>query len=271
MSEHITADGRARILSDGAHMPLLGLGVWEMRAGRECEDAVRWAVEAGYRHIDTAQIYRNEKSVGIGLRSSGVPRDEVYVTTKFFPQARDPVREAEASLRRLGIEYVDLYLVHWPEGGPTWAWAGMEQALERGLTRAIGVSNYGVDDLAAVLQVASTPPVVNQVLFNPFRFRQRLFEACERHQIALEAYSPLTRGRNLGDETIGKIAARHGRTPAQILLRWCLERNVAVIPKSCHRERIIENAQIFDFSLDPEDIATLDALDQTGGTSRATE
>ncbi|MGH8929055.1 MAG: aldo/keto reductase [Egibacteraceae bacterium] len=275
MNEHIpmtiTPDGRARVLNNGVQIPLLGLGVWEMRAGRECEDAVRWALEAGYRHIDTAQIYRNEESVGIGLRSSGVPRDEVFVTTKFFPESRDPVREAEASLRRLGLEQVDLYLVHWPQGGPTRAWAGMEQALERGLTRAIGVSNFGAEDLTAVLAVASVPPVVNQVLFNPFRFRRRLLEACERHQIALEAYSPLTRGRNLGDETIGKLAARHGRTPAQILLRWCLERNAAVIPKSRHGERIIENAQIFDFSLDPEDIAALDALDQTGGSSGATE
>src|SRR5690242_13920540 len=141
-----TSGGGARLLADGNQVPVLGLGVWQVPAGRECVDAVRWALDAGYRHIDTAQAYGNEESVGRALRDSGVPRDQVFITTKFHPRGNDPVARAEDSLRRLGLEQVDLYLVHWPEGGPTRAWAGMERAQERGLARSIGVSNYAPAD-----------------------------------------------------------------------------------------------------------------------------
>src|ERR1700719_5160786 len=147
----VSPDGQVRALADGNRMPMLGLGVWQVPNGPECVNAVRWALELGYRHIDTAQAYGNEESVGRGLRESGVPRDEVFITTKFFPGRRDPAREAERSLERLGVEQVDLYLVHWPQGGPTWAWPGMERAREQGLARSIGVSNFGVAALDAVL------------------------------------------------------------------------------------------------------------------------
>jgi diketogulonate reductase-like aldo/keto reductase len=263
-------EGKHR-LADGNEIPLLGLGVWQVENAKVCVDAVRWALELGYRHIDTAQAYGNEESVGQGLRESGVPRDEIFVTTKFYPGQTDPVAEAERSLERLGLDYVDLYIIHWPQGGPTWAWPGMEQARERGLARSIGVSNFDDGELEQVLAVASSSPVVDQVQFSPYAYRRGLLEACRKHAIALEAYSPLGTGRHLGSEAVVAIADRLGRTSAQVLLRWCIQHGVPVIPKSTHRERIAENANIFDFSLSDTDMADLDALDETGGTARALE
>ena len=267
----VTADGRARVLADGNEIPLLGLGVWQVPNGPECENAVRWALELGYRHVDTAQAYGNEASVGRALRDSGVPREEVFITTKFYPARKDPEAEAQRSLERLGVDQVDLYIIHWPQGGPTWAWPGMERAHERGYTRSIGISNFTVSELDELLAVAETPPVVNQVQFSPFKYRRQLLEACEERNVMLEAYSPLGTGRHLSDERVRQIAARVGRTPAQVLLRWCVQRDLVVLPKSTHRERIAENAQIFDFTLSDEVMAELDALDETGGTDQALE
>jgi diketogulonate reductase-like aldo/keto reductase len=259
------------VLADANEIPLLGLGVWQIRNGPECEQAVRWALGLGYRHVDTAQAYGNEESVGRALRASGVPRDEVFVTTKFYPARKDAEAEVERSLERLGLEHVDLYIIHWPQGGPTWAWSGMERAHERGYARSIGVSNFSASELDELMSVAETPPVVNQVQFNPLRYRRRLLEACNEHEVALEAYSPLGTGRHLSDARVQQIAERVGRTPAQVLLRWCVQRDLVVIPKSTHRERIEENARIADFTLSDEVMAALDALDETGGTDRALE
>jgi diketogulonate reductase-like aldo/keto reductase len=271
-AEIVTADGRGRVLADGSQIPLLGLGVWQIPDGPECVEAVRCALELGYRHIDTAQAYGNEASVGQGLRESGVSRDEVFITTKFFPGQRgDPAAEAERSLERLGLEYVNLYLVHWPEAGPTWAWPGMERALEAGHTRSIGVSNFSVGDLGQLLPTVALPPVVNQVKFSPYEYRKALLETCLQAGIALEAYSPLETGSYVSSDTAARIAQRHGRTPAQVLLRWCIERGIPAIPKSSRRERIAENGQLFDFALTSGDLAELDALDRTGGTGRALE
>jgi diketogulonate reductase-like aldo/keto reductase len=267
----VTEDGRARVLADGSEIPLLGLGVWQVPNGPETENAVRWALELGYRHVDTAQAYGNEESVGRALRDSGVPRDEVFVTTKFYPGHKDPESEAQRSLERLGVEQVDLYIIHWPQGGPTWAWPGMERARESGYARSIGVSNFSLGELDELLAIAETRPVVNQVQFSPFEYRRRLLEGCEEREVALEAYSPLGTGRHLSDSRVQQIAARVGRTPAQVLLRWCVQRDLIVIPKSTHRERIEENAQLFDFALSDEDMAALDALDETGGTEIALE
>jgi diketogulonate reductase-like aldo/keto reductase len=268
----VTADGRARVLADGHQMPILGLGVWQMPNGAESVNAVRWALDLGYRHIDTAQAYGNEESVGRALRDSGVPRHEVFLTTKFDPGGRkDPVAAAEQSLRRLGVDQVDLYLIHWPAGGPTWAWPGMERARERGLARSIGVSNFGASELEEVIAAGTMAPAVNQVEFSPLEYRRALLDACRRRKVAVEAYSPLGTGRHLSDETVNRVAQRTGRTRAQVLLRWCLQHDVLVIPKSTHRERIAENAQIFDFALSDEDMAELDALDRTNGTDRALE
>lgn len=267
----VTADGRARVLADGNEIPLLGLGVWQVPNGPDCENAVRWALELGYRHIDTAQAYGNEQSVGRALRDSRVPRDEVFITTKFNPRGKDAEAEIERSLDRLGLEQVDLYIVHWPLGGPTRAWQGMERAHERGYARSIGVSNYSARELDELTAVAETRPVVNQVQFNPFKYRRKLLAACDEHNVALEAYSPLGTGLHLSDTRVQQIARRVGRTPAQLLLRWCVQRDLVVIPKSTHRDRIEENAQIVDFTLSDEEIAALDALDETSGTDRALE
>jgi diketogulonate reductase-like aldo/keto reductase len=267
----VTENGRSLVLADGNRLPMLGLGVWQVPNGPECVNAVRWALELGYRHIDTAQAYGNEESVGQALRESGVAREDVFLTTKFYPGNDDPVAAAEESLRRLGVEQVDLYIIHWPQGGPTWAWPGMERARERGYTRSIGVSNFSVAELDEVLGVATTPPVVDQVQFSPFEYRRALLEASRQRGIALEAYSPLGTGRHLANPVVAGIAQRVGRTPAQVLLRWCLQHGLPVLPKSTHRERIAENGQIFDFTLSDEDVAELDALDQTGGTDQALE
>jgi len=266
-----TTDGQGRMLADGNEIPLLGLGVWQVPNGPECVNAVRWALELGYRHIDTAQAYGNEESVGQGIRDSGVPRDEIFVTTKFQPRSKDPVAAVERSLERLGLDRVDLYIVHWPAGGPTWAWPGMERAHELGYARSVGVSNFDVQELQQLVATAAVAPVVDQVQFSPYEYRKALLAHCEENGIVLEAYSPLGSGRHLGSEVAGRIAERLERTPAQVLLRWCIERHIPVIPKSTKRERIAENAQLFDFTLTDEDMAQLDQLDGTGGTNRAQE
>ncbi len=272
MSDGTVAPGEVtRQLADGTSMPALGLGVWQVPDGPECENAVRWALELGYRHIDTAQAYGNEASVGRALAQSGVPREDVFITTKFFPRHSDPAAEAERSLRRLGVDQVDLYIVHWPAGGPTWAWPGMEQARERGHARSIGVSNFSVAELGEVMAIAGTPPVVNQVQFSPFEYRRALFEECTTQRVAVVAYSPLGTGRHLSHPVVVEVAERVQRTPAQALLRWCLQRGTLVIPKSTTRARIEENAQLFDFELSDDELGELDALDTTGGTDRARE
>jgi len=267
----VSADGRAVELADGSRLPMLGLGVWQVPDGPACVNAVRWALELGYRHIDTAQAYGNEASVGRALRDSGIPRDEVFITTKFYPAHKDPVAEAEQSLRRLGVDQVDLYIVHWPGGGPLWAWPGMERARDRGLARSIGVSNYSARELQQVIAAGVVVPAVNQVQFSAVQYRRALLEACLRSGVVLEAYSPLGTGRHLSNKVVAEVATRVGRTPAQVLLRWCVQHGVPVIPKSTHRERISENARIFDFALSDEDMARLDALDRTRGTDRALE
>jgi diketogulonate reductase-like aldo/keto reductase len=230
---------------------------------------VGWALEAGYRHIDTAQAYGNEESVGRALAASGVAREDVFITTKFHPVHRDPVGEAQRSLERLGVEQVDLYIIHWPAGGPTWAWPGMEEAQRGGYARSIGVSNFSVSELDELAGVAQVVPVCNQVQFSAFEYRRALAQACADRGIAVVAYSPLGTGRHLESQVVRELAEGVGRTPAQVLLRWCLQRDTVVIPKSVHRERIEENAAIFDFELGDEQMAALDKLDTTGGTAEA--
>jgi diketogulonate reductase-like aldo/keto reductase len=258
-------------LGNGVQMPVLGLGVWQMDEGAETENAVEWALEAGYRHIDTAQLYRNERSVGAAIRRSGIPRDEIFVTTKWLPTVRSPGRELERSLERLGMEYVDLYLIHWPvplRAGPR-GWRDLEELADRGLAREIGVSNYGDDRLEKTVARARRKPVVNQVQFSPFAYRRALLDRCNSLGVVLESYSPLEQGRVVDDPTVGAIARRIERTSAQVLLRWGVQRGTVVIPKSSRRERIVENAGIFDFELGEDDMRTLDALDRTGGTGHA--
>ncbi|WP_329480044.1 aldo/keto reductase [Kribbella sp. NBC_01510] len=258
-----------RTLSNGTEIPVVGLGVWQVQDGPECERAVEWALEAGYRLIDTAQAYGNESSVGRAIRNSGVPREEIFLTTKFYPGGRDPHAEAAKSLERLGTDYLDLYLIHWPQGGPTWAWPGMEQASEAGLTKGIGISNFSAGEIQELLKVSQIQPAVNQIQFSPFEYRAGLVEACEEAGIVAQAYSPLGTGRHLGDPVVDRIASAAGRTPAQVLIRWAMQKGLSVIPKSTHQDRIQENFGVFDFELDDDSIAALDALDATRQTSDA--
>ena len=256
-----TAGGPVCELADGVSMPMLGLGVWQLAEGRETEQAVEWALEAGYRHIDTATYYRNERSVGAALRRSGLPREQVFVTTKWLPIRRGPKAEIARSLERLGLEYVDLYLVHWPlPGRVSRGWREFEMLHERGLARAIGVSNFGKDRLARLFEVTSRRPAVNQVHFSPLHYQAQLLAYCAEQGIVLEAYSPLERGHGFGNPVIAGIARRVERTEAQVMLRWAIQHDAVVIPKSAQRDRIRENAQIFDFELDRRDMSALDVL-----------
>jgi 2,5-diketo-D-gluconate reductase A len=272
MPEPVNAsDQHMRLLDDGNEIPVLGLGVWQVPNGPECVDAVLWALELGYRHIDTAQAYGNEESVGRALRRSGIRREEVFITTKFNPSGEDATRELGHSLERMGVDYVDLYLIHWPRGGATWAWPAMEQAHRLGLARSIGVSNFNVKELQEVMAGAVVPPAVDQVQLSPFHYRRALLHEGQERGLVFEAYSPLGTGHHLAEASVQRIAARIDRTAAQVLLRWCLQHHLVVLPKSVHRERIEENSHVFDFTLTADDMAELDGLDRTGGTDRALE
>ena len=259
-----------RELSGGVKIPVLGLGVWQMAAGRETEQAVDWALEVGYRHVDTATMYRNEEGVGAALRRSGLQRDHVFVTTKLMPGRPSAARELDKSLRRLGLDYVDLYLIHWPLPlANAHMWRQLEGLLEGGQARAIGVSNFGRDRLAKLVGSSAQTPAVNQVQFSPYHYRRRLLDYCLEHEVVFEAYSPLARGQGLNDPTITAIAEQLGRTPAQVMLRWAIQHQAVVIPKSSREERIRSNAQVFDFELTDADMQTLDALDRTSGAAKA--
>ena len=242
-------------------MPVLGLGVWQMAAGRDTEQAVEWALEAGYRHIDTASMYRNEQSVGAALRKSGLRREDVFVTTKLMPGRPSAARELDKSLTRLGLDYVDLYLIHWPLPlANARMWRQLESLQASGRARTVGVSNFGRDRLAKLVGSAARTPAVNQVQFSPYHYRRRLLEYCNKQGIVFEAYSPLEQGVGPRNRTVVQVAERVGRTPGQVLIRWAIQHGTVVIPKSSRRERIEENAQVFDFELDAEAMAALDAL-----------
>jgi 2,5-diketo-D-gluconate reductase A len=264
-------DDRSIQVARGVRLPRLGFGVWEVADGDEGARIIGAALAAGYRHIDTAQGYENERAVGTAIRASGLARDQVFVTTKFFTGRADPEAEAEVSLDKLGLDYVDLYLVHDPRRNPTWAWPAMERVHHRGLARAIGVSNFAPPDIDALLAIATVPPAVNQVQLNPFAYRRALVADCAARGIAVEAYSPLTHGSDLADPGIRAVAERVSRTPAQVMLRWGLQHGFVVLPKTNDPARQIENAAVFDFELSAAAMAELDALDRTGGTAKAHE
>jgi diketogulonate reductase-like aldo/keto reductase len=262
-------------LNQGGEIPVLGLGVYLSPPGPPTQQASAWALELGYRHIDTAALYENESDVGGAVRASGLPREEVFVTTKLWHTEHGFERSQEAaraSLKRLGLSYVDLYLIHSPRANSPEdrlaSWRGLEKLHHEGLCRAIGVSNYAVRHLEELRAHSDVVPAVNQVEFHPFVFDPELLAYCERRGIRLEAWAPLTRGRRFDDPTVAAIAASHGRTPAQVLLRWGIEHGLIEIPKSVHRARIEENARIFDFSLSAEEVARLDALRGGGSVSR---
>ncbi len=267
----LVANTPRRLLNQGGEIPMLGLGVFQSPVGATTQRAVAEALEVGYRHIDTAAMYGNEADVGAAVRESGLRREEVFVTTKLWHTDHgyeSSLRAARASLERLGLTYIDLYLIHWPRARSPQerlaSWKGLEQLQRDGVCRAIGVSNYTIRHLEELRAHSDVVPAVDQVEFHPFVFDPELLAYGERHGIRLEAWSPLTRGRRLDDPTVAGIASAHRRTPAQVLLRWGIEHGVVEIPKSVRRERIEENARIFDFSLAPEEVVRLDALRDGG-------
>ena len=249
-------------LQNGVPMPVFGLGTWKMADGDETSRAVRAALDAGYRLIDTATLYGNEASVGTAIRDSGIPREEIFLTTKLWPTDYFRPREAfETSLKELGMDYVDLYLVHWPiPMMPKGVWTALEKIYEDKLARAIGISNYSIEDTEKLLTYAHTPPAVNQVKFSPFDYERELLEYSSKKGIIIEAYSPLTRGTKLGNATVVEIARAHDKTPAQVMIRWCLEHGTVVIPKSSNPDRIKENMDVFEWNLTPNDMSALDSL-----------
>ncbi len=254
------------LLNNGVAMPWLGIGTWQSAAGRETEQSVAWALELGYRHVDTAALYGNEADVGRALRASGVPRDQVFVTTKVWNDdlRGRRVREAfDLSLKKLGLDRVDLYLVHWPvPGAYLEAWKVLEDLLAEGRTRAIGVSNFLVPQLETLLAKARVVPAVNQVEWHPWLQQPALVEFCRKHAIAFQAWSPLMQGRVGEEPELVRLGQRHGKSPAQVAIRWGLQRQVVMIPKSVRRERIAENAAVFDFELSADEVSAIDRCDR---------
>ncbi len=259
-------------LNNGVAIPQLGLGLFRSPNGAETVETVCYALQHGYRHVDTARIYHNEADVGAGLRASGIPREEVFVTTKLWEsdQGYDSALAAyRESLRLLGLAYVDLFLIHWPlPGKRRYSWMALETLLEEGRVRAIGVSNYLVRHLEELLGHARYVPAVNQIELSPYNYLQRqpTLALCAAQGIAVEAYSPLTKGRKLGDPRLAALAAPTGKTPAQVLIRWGLQKGAIVLVKSNRPERIRENADVFDFTLSASDMATLDTFNENLAT-----
>ncbi|MGE5429735.1 MAG: aldo/keto reductase [Syntrophomonadaceae bacterium] len=253
-------------LNNGVGIPFFGLGVYLSDPGKETYNAVLWALEAGYRHIDTAAFYKNEKDVGLAIKDSNIPREEIFVTTKLWndDHGYDKVLKAfDTSLNLLGFDYMDLYLIHWPVSGlRNESYKALETIAKEGRAKAIGVSNYTTSHLKELLNSCQVVPAVNQVEFSPFLYQKGLLEFCNENNIQLESYSPLARASKLNDSRLKEIAGHYGKTTAQVMIRWALEHKIAVIPKSVHKERIYENADVFDFEISKEDMQLLDSLDE---------
>jgi len=253
-------------LNNGVEIPILGLGTYLADQGKQALQAIEFALEAGYRHFDTAAFYFNEESVGRAIRESSIDRKEIFVTTKVWNSDHGYEKTLKAfnlSMKKLDIEYVDLYLVHWPvEGLRSETWRALEKLYEEGLCRAIGVSNYTIQHLDELLEECRVEPAVNQVEYHPFLYQRKLRDYCRSKNIALESYSPLTKGQRINDRHLTEIAKKYNKSNAQILIRWNIEQEVVVIPKSSNKERIIENSKVFDFTIKPEDMEKLNALNE---------
>ncbi len=257
-------------LNNGVKMPWFGLGVFESREGGEIENAIHTAFEHGYRSIDTASFYQNERGVGKAIQESNVPREEIFVTTKIW---NDDVRAGrtkqafEKSLEKLKLDYIDLYLIHWPVGGHfVQAWKDLKEIYQSGLVKAIGLSNFMIHHLQELMDSSEIIPTVNQVEFHPRLVQPKLRQFCKENKIQFEAWSPLMRGEIFSIPQINNLAKKYNKTEAQIVLRWDLQHEVVTIPKSAKPERIIANAQIFDFELQPEEMDLLDGLDNATRT-----
>lgn len=253
-------------LANGVAMPTFGLGVWQMKDGEEVSNAVKWAIEAGYISIDTAAEYGNEAGVGKGIKESGINREDLFVTTKVRSEMQgyeSTLQAYEDSLERLGLDYVDLYLVHWPVEGKTKdTWRALEKLYKDKKVRAIGVCNFHVHHFEELLKDAEIVPMVNQIELHPLLSQESIREYCNQHNIVVEAYSPLGSGKILNHPVIQEIAEKYNKTVAQVLLRWDIQIGVVTIPKSTHKERIYENADIYDFELTQEDMDNINALNK---------
>jgi diketogulonate reductase-like aldo/keto reductase len=248
-------------LNNGTSIPQLGLGTSQMKSPEETVGVIKTAISLGYRLIDTATMYGNEREVGRGIAASGVPRADIVVTTKLWPDDfGDPENAFHTSLEKLGLEYVDIYLVHWPRGFRKEVWRSLESFVEAGLVRTIGISNFSINETEDMLSWCKIPPALNQIHCNPFNYDKELFEYSASKSIVLEAYRPLTRGDHINDSRIAGIAARCGKSAAQVMIRWGLQHGVVSIPKSTHPERLAENLDVFDFTIAESDMVTLDVL-----------
>lgn len=256
---------RTILLNDGRRMPLLGLGVYKAVGENEVEQAISYAAEAGYRLVDTASVYKNEDGVGRGLKALSIPREELFITTKIWNTAQrigDVEDSFNRSLERLGLDYVDLYLIHWPVPGCfTDTWKALEKLQAAGRVKSIGVSNFNIQDLEMLKKVSDVIPAVNQIEFHPLFNHPELLAYCRGAGIAVQAYAPLARGAYLESPLLIEIGKKYGKLPAQVGLRWAVQQGVSVIPKSVHKERIQENAAIFDFTLTQEEMTAITAMD----------
>ena len=253
-------------LHNGVEMPYLGLGVYLSKDGQEVINAVKWALDAGYRHIDTASIYGNEEGVGLGVQASGIPREDIFLVSKVWnsDQAYDSTLSAfDASLERLGMDYLDLYLIHWPVGGKYKdTWRALERLYAEKRIRAIGVSNFMQHHLEDLLNEAEVVPMVNQMEFHPYLVQQSLINFCQTKGIQYEAWSPMMQGNIFKDPVFQQLAGKYNKSVAQIVLRYDLQKGVITIPKSSNKERIHSNADLFDFEISQADMDYLDGLDK---------
>jgi len=253
-------------LNNQVKIPQLGLGVYKSLDGEETYNAVRWAIEAGYRLIDTAKAYKNEASVGRAIRDCGIPREKIFVTTKLWNGDMREDKQEEGfyeSLKKLGVEYLDLYLIHWPvKEKYVESWKIMERLYKAGLIRAIGVCNFNPHHIDTLMETAEFTPVINQIELHPFLSQVEVSDYCSKRGIAVEAWSPLARGRLLDHPRLTSMAEDHKKTAAQIILRWHLQHGSVVIPKSTHKDRIISNIDVFDFALSESEMDSINALNQ---------
>lgn len=258
------------ILNNGVEMPILGFGVFKVPDAAQCEEAVTNALEAGYRLIDTAAIYKNEEAVGAAIKKSGIPREELFITTKLWIQdaGYDNAKKAfDVSMKKLGLDYLDLYLIHQPFNDYYGSWRAMEELYKEGRIRAIGVSNFYPGRLVDLILNNEIVPAVNQVETHPFFQQKAAKKVMDEYGVQIEAWGPFAEGQNniFQNEVLASIGAKYGKTVAQVILRWHIQRGVVAIPKSVHKERIIENFNIWDFSLSDEDMAAIGSLDSEKG------
>ncbi|HPU66623.1 MAG TPA: aldo/keto reductase [Clostridiales bacterium] len=264
------------VMHNGVKIPCVGFGTWQIPEGETVINSAKKALEAGYRHIDTAAIYRNEVGVGTAVKESGIPREEIFITSKLWnsDQGYDMTLKAfDATMERLGLEYLDLYLIHWPiprDFRDSWqtkikeSWRAMEKLYKEGRIKAIGVSNFLIHHFEALLEDAEIVPMVNQVEIHPGFNQSELVQYCHSHGVVVEAWSPLGSGKIMADPTLKEVADKYGRTPAQVTLRWLLQRDILPLPRSTNPEHIAENARIFDFELSDEDMGRISSISAYG-------